>query len=212
MRRSPEAVVEEIRYWHRTHSVEDFAFYDDALLVNAENHIIPILEGIVAAGLHVRFHTPNAMHVREVTPVIAGLMHAAGFESIRLGVETAAFEERDHLDKKITKGEFFRCIQAFKDAGFQQNQIGAYILVGLPGQSISDVVDTIQAVKSAGVLPIMAYYSPIHHTALWEEAVASSRYDLASDPIFTNNAILPCQKDAFSWETLTRLKNLIADV
>ncbi len=212
MRRSPEAVVEEIRYWHRTHSVEDFAFYDDALLVNAENHIIPILEGIMAAGLHVRFHTPNALHVREVTPVIAGLMHASGFESIRLGVETAAFEERSHLDKKITKGEFIRCIQALKDAGFHKNQIGAYILVGLPGQSISDVVDTIQKVKSAGALPVMTYYTPIPHTALWKEAVTSSRYDLAADPIFTNNAILPCQKDAFSWDTLTRLKNLITDV
>ncbi len=212
MRRSPEAVVEEIRYWHRTHGVVDFAFYDDALLVNAENHIIPILEGIVAAGLDSRFHTPNALHVREVTPEIAGLMYASGFESIRLGVETTAFEERGHLDKKITKGEFFRCIQAFKEAGFHKSQIGAYILVGLPGQSISDVVDTIQAVKSAGVLPIMAYYTPIPHTALWKEAVASSRYDLASDPIFTNNAILPCQKDTFSWETLARLKNLVADV
>ncbi len=212
MRRSPEAVVEEIQYWHRTHGVVDFAFYDDALLINAESHIIPILEGIVAAGLHVRFHTPNALHVREVTPVIADLMHASGFESIRLGVETAAFEERGHLDKKITKGEFLRCIRAFKDAGFHNKQIGAYILVGLPGQPISDVVDTIQAVKTAGALPIMAYYTPIPHTALWEEALASSRYDLASDPIFTNNAILPCQKEPFAWKTLKRLKNLIADV
>jgi len=211
MQRSPEGVVEEIQYWHRTHSVVDFAFYDDALLVNAENHIIPILEGIVAAGLHVRFHTPNALHVREVTPVIAGLMHASGFESIRLGVETAAFEERGHLDKKITRGEFLRCIRAFKDAGFRKKQIGAYILVGLPGQSISDVVDTIQAVKTAGALPIMAYYTPIPHTALWEEALASSRYDLASDPIFTNNAVLPCQKEPFSWETLKRLKDLISE-
>ena len=212
MQRSPEGVVEEIQYWHRTHGVVDFAFYDDALLVNAETHIVPILEGVVAAGLHVRFHTPNALHVREVTPVIAGLMRASGFESIRLGVETAAFEERGHLDKKITKGEFFRCIRVFKNAGFHENQIGAYILVGLPGQSIADVVDTIQTVKSAGALPIMAYYTPIPHTALWEEAVASSRYDLASDPIFTNNAILPCQKEPFAWETLKRLKNLIKDV
>ena len=212
MQRSPEGVVEEIQYWHRTHGVVDFAFYDDALLVNAETHIVPILEGVVAAGLHVRFHTPNALHVREVTPVIARLMRASGFDSIRLGVETAAFEERGHLDKKITKGEFFRCIRAFKNAGFHRNQIGAYILVGLPGQSIVDVADTIQAVKSAGVLPIMAYYTPIPHTALWEEATASSRYDLASDPIFTNNAILPCQKEPFAWETLKRLKNLIKDV
>jgi radical SAM superfamily enzyme YgiQ (UPF0313 family) len=209
MRRSPGLVVEEIRYWHKAHSVVDFAFYDDALLVNAENHIVPILEGIMEADLHVRFHTPNALHVREVTPEIARLMHASGFESIRLGVETAAFEERGHLDKKITKGEFLTCIQAFKDVGFHDNQIGAYILVGLPGQSISDVVDTIMAVKSSGVLPIMAYYTPIPHTALWEEAVASSRYDLASDPIFTNNAILPCQKEPFAWETLKQLKKLI---
>jgi radical SAM superfamily enzyme YgiQ (UPF0313 family) len=211
MLRSPGAVVEEIQYWHRAHAVVDFAFYDDALLVNAANHIIPILEGVMAAGLRVRFHTPNALHVREITSEIARLMHVSGFETIRLGVETAAFEDRSHLDKKITEAAFLRCIQALKDAGFLKKQIGAYILVGMPGQSISDIVDTIRAVKSAGALPIMAYYSPIPHTALWEKAVASSRYDLASDPIFTNNAILPCQKEPFAWETLTRLKNLIAE-
>ena len=211
MRRSPESVVAEITYWHRAHGVVDFAFYDDALLVNAGNHIIPILKGILAAGLRLRFHTPNALHVREVTPEIARLMHASGFETIRLGVETAAFEDRGHLDQKITEDEFVRCIQALKAAGFQKKQVGAYILVGLPGQSITDIVDTILAVKSTGVLPIMAYYTPIPHTALWEEALASSRYDLASDPLFTNNAILPCQKEPFSWEMLTRLKNLIAE-
>ncbi len=47
MRRSPESVVEEIQYWHKKYGVVDFAFYDDALLVNAENHIIPILEGVM---------------------------------------------------------------------------------------------------------------------------------------------------------------------
>ena len=81
MQRSPEGVVEEIQYWHRTHGVVDFAFYDDALLVNAETHIVPILEGVVAAGLHVRFHTPNALHVREVTPVIARLMRCLLYTS-----------------------------------------------------------------------------------------------------------------------------------
>ena len=210
MRRSPGSVVEEIQYWHGTHGVVDFAFYDDALLVNAEDHIIPILEGVVAAGIHVRFHTPNALHVREITREIARLMRASGFETIRLGVESAVFENRGYLDKKITEAEFLRCIQALQAAGFHNKQIGAYILVGLPGQSSPDVVDTIQAVKSAGALPVPTYYSPIPHTAFWEEAVASSRYDMASDPIFTNNAILPCQKEPFSWGTLTRLKNLIS--
>ena len=209
-KRSPDAVIEEILYWHQAHGVKDFAFYDDALLVNAENHILPILEGLIASRIKVRFHTPNALHVREICPRIARRMFLAGFETIRLGVETAVFENRGHLDKKITQEEFMTSIQVLKNSGFSGKKIGAYILVGLPEQSISDVEDTIQAVKSAGASPIMAQYSPIPHTALWHQAVASSRYDLASDPIYTNNAIFPCQKEPFSWETLTRLKNAIS--
>jgi hypothetical protein len=60
--------------------------------------------------------------------------------------------------------------------------------------------------------PILAYYSPIPHTSLWSRAVSSSRYDLAADPIYTNNAIFPCQQDAFSWKTVTHLKEVIAGI
>jgi len=209
-RRSPESVVAEITHWHRDFNVVDFAFYDDALLVNAKNHIIPILEQIIAQGMSVRFHTPNAMHAHAIDARMAQLMGKAGFKTIRLGIETAEFDNRSHLDQKVNQAEFFNSVGALQNAGFSQKQIGAYILVGMPGQSISEVEETIQVVKSAGATPIMAHYSPIPHTALWQDAVASSRYDLESDPIFTNNAIAPCQKEPFSWQTLTRLKNLIA--
>ena len=47
MVRSPESAVEEIKYWHERFGVEDFIFYDDALLVDAEKHAIPIFEGII---------------------------------------------------------------------------------------------------------------------------------------------------------------------
>jgi hypothetical protein len=43
---------------------------------------------------------------------------------------------------------------------------------------------------------------------MWEEAVGASRYDLEADPIYTNNAIFPCQSETFSWDVLTRLKHL----
>jgi hypothetical protein len=61
-------------------------------------------------------------------------------------------------------------------------------------------------VKESGLTPVPAYYSPIPHTALWEKAVAASRYDLESDPIFTNNAIMPCQKEPFSWQNISNIK------
>jgi radical SAM superfamily enzyme YgiQ (UPF0313 family) len=210
-RRRVASVVAEIQHWHQTNGVVDFAFYDDALLVNADDHIIPILETLISLAMPIRFHTPNAMHAKAIDNDMAKLMARAGFETIRLGIETTEFENRKHLDHKVNQDDFINSVRALQKAGFNQKQIGAYILVGLPGQSISAVEETIQVVKSAGATPIMAHYSPIPHTALWEEAVAASRYDLESDPIFTNNAISPCQREPFSWQTLTRLKNRIAE-
>jgi len=210
MLRDPKAVVEEIGYWHAKFSVRDFVFYDDALLVDAEKHAVPMFEGIIDAGLDVCFHTPNAIHIREITGQAARLMYKAGFKTLRLGLETASFAERKELDRKVTAEEFKQAAVFLKEAGFRENQIGAYLLTGLPGQELKDIEHSIKTVKQTGITPILAHYSPIPHTALWKQAVASSRYDLESDPVFTNNAIAPCQDKTFSWERLTHLKQLTA--
>jgi radical SAM superfamily enzyme YgiQ (UPF0313 family) len=208
MVRSPESVIEEIKYWHERFGVEDFVFYDDALLVDAETHAIPIFEGIINSGLNIRFHTPNAVHIRGISRQTAQLMFRAGFETLRIGLETAAFDARQELDKKVTSEEFRRAVTYLKESGFHRNKIGAYLLAGLPGQDLASIENSIEIVRKNNITPVLAYYTPIPHTTLWPEAVASSRYDLESDPVFTNNAILPCQKEPFSWETLSHLKNL----
>ncbi|WP_319408437.1 B12-binding domain-containing radical SAM protein [uncultured Desulfosarcina sp.] len=208
MRRRPDSVVDEIVHWHQRHGVRDFAFYDDALLVDADHHIIPLLEGLVATGIDVRFHTPNALHIREITRPLARLMFRAGFYTVRLGLETTAFEGRQTMDRKVTEAEFLRTVGYLKAAGFNSGQVGAYLLAGLPGQDVSGVEASIAVVKATGVTPIIAHYTPIPHTPMWKAAVAASRYDLESDPIFTNNAIFPCRSESFSWDVLTRLKNL----
>ena len=208
-RRSPGHVVEEIAYWHEKHSILDFAFYDDALLIDAKRHIVPILEGVLSRGLRVRFHTPNALHIRPLSKEVARLLLQAGFKTIRLGLETAFFDGRKAIDSKVGPGEFQQAIALLKEAGFNGEEIGAYLLYGLPGQDMTELESSIKLVKKCGVGPILAHYSPIPHTALWPEAVKASRYDLASDPIFHNNSIFPCQKEPFSWEKLSYFKTLV---
>ncbi len=211
MMRSPESVIEEIKYWHEKYKVEYFVFYDDALLVGAEEHAIPIFEGIINSDLNIRFHTPNAVHIRGISRQIAQLMFRTGFKTLRLGLETAAFDARQELDKKVTAEEFEQAVRWLRDAGFDGNMIGAYLLAGLPGQDMASIENSIKVVRQNNVTPVLAYYTPIPHTVLWPVAVASSRYDLESDPVFTNNAIFPCQKELFSWETLSRLKDLVGN-
>lgn len=209
-RRSWAAVIEEIGYWHQQHSVMDFAFYDDALLVDASRHMVPLLEGLSAKKWSIFLHTPNAIHIRAVTANIAALMKRAGFHTLRLGLETIAFDGRDGLDTKVTQDEFHQAVEHLLSAGFDPRRIGAYLLVGLPGQRMAAVEAAIQAVHAAGISPVLAYYTPIPHTRMWTAAQKASRYDLEADPIFHNNAILPCRRDSFSWAQLSRLKQLAA--
>lgn len=190
--RDPGRVVHEILHWRRDHGIRDFAFYDDALLVNFEKHLGPILEEIVRRNLGLRFHTPNALHVKELSLEAADLLRRAGFKTIRLGFETSDMTLHQLLDRKLAEGDFERAVRCLLKAGFAKEQIGAYILAGLPGQSVRSVGETVEFVSWAGAMPYLAEYSPIPHTSLWEKAVASSQYDLVSEPLFHNNTLLPC--------------------
>jgi hypothetical protein len=188
----PQQVLSEILHWHREYGVRDFAFYDDALLVGFDKHLRLILEGVVKLNLGLRFHTPNALHVKELSPEAADLLWRAGFKTLRLGFETSDMTLHRTLDWKLSEGDFERAVRCLLKAGFSRDQIGAYILAGLPGQSVRSVKDSAEFVSRAGATPYLAEYSPIPHTPLWEAAVAASEYDLLSEPLFHNNTLLPC--------------------
>jgi hypothetical protein len=203
-----EKIVREIDRWHRQFGVIDFVLYDDAFLVDFDHHAGPLLEEILRRGLRLRFHTPNALHIRNLTADAARLLFKAGFVTIRLGLESTAFSAGRRLDDKVTGEEFQQASRALLQAGFDRSSLGAYLLAGLPGQTRDELEASIQTVRDSGLSPILAWYTPIPGTSLWEAAVQSSRYDLAADPVFTNNAVLPCSKEPFSWKTISRLKNL----
>jgi len=192
IRRDPHQVADEILHWHRERGVRDFAFYDDALILGFEKHLGLILEALVKQDLGLRFHTPNAIHVRELSSEATNLLWRAGFKTLRLGFETSDMTLHHCLDRKLSEGDFERAITSLLKAGFSKAQIGAYILAGLPGQSVGSVKESAEFVSQTGAMPYLAEYSPIPHTPLWDKAVASSQYDLVSEPLFHNNTLLPC--------------------
>ena len=89
MLRSPESIMEEVEYWHKKYAVNDFVLYDDAFLVDAAQHAIPILERIIESNIKVRFHTPNAVHIRGINNSTARLMLNAGFTTLNFGFDNA---------------------------------------------------------------------------------------------------------------------------
>lgn len=178
--------------------VQDFAFYDDALLIQPETWLLPLLEEIVDASLPVRLHTPNALHVSQLSLEMCTLLKKAGLTTVRLGLETGDFKNR--LDAKLSMEEWDAGLANLFQAGFTGSQLGAYILFGLPGQREEEVKQAIELAQASGVRPHLAQYSPIPGSPLFEQAMESSDYPLDADPIFQNNSIWPCVPGGFSWE------------
>jgi len=207
-RRSSKSVLEEILFWYKNTRVVNFSFYDDAFLIKPEEMALPLLTELIRLHLPLNFHCPNGLHLREITDEIAFLLYRAGFKTLRFGFETADVRRQQEMGGKVTSGDLERAAKLLKKAGYQGNDIGVYLLCGLPGQDASEVYESIQFVKACGARPILAEYSPIPGTALWEKACLYSPYPLAEEPLFHNNTLLPCLSDTFTYEHYRALKRL----
>ncbi|MBN1661837.1 MAG: radical SAM protein [Anaerolineae bacterium] len=199
-RRPVSAVVNEI-VAAAGRGVRDFAFYDDALLLEADRHLVPILDGVVARDVHVRFHTPNGLHAREVTRELAGLMRRAGFATVRLSLETVDTARQRSTGGKVTGEEFARAAAYLREAGFEAPALGAYVLAGLPGQPLGEVEESVRFCQQVGVQPRLALFSPIPGTPDGDRALP-----VDADPLWHNDTVYPYLRGASYVEELQRIK------
>jgi radical SAM superfamily enzyme YgiQ (UPF0313 family) len=206
VRRNPLNVVEEVEHWTTRYRVSNIAFYDDALLVEPSKHFVPIMKKVMERGIHCNFHTPNAIHVKEIDEEVAELLFRSGFKTIRLGFESSIEATQIETGGKVNNQEFQPAVKNLARAGYSKEEIGVYIMAGLPGQRTGEVEESIAFVREAGAKPMLVEYSPIPHTALFEKAKKMSSFDLEDEPLFHNNSILPCQWDGFTLADYRRLK------
>jgi radical SAM superfamily enzyme YgiQ (UPF0313 family) len=208
VRRDPIEVVDELEHWHQKYSIVNVAFYDDALLVDPGKHILVLLKEVRRRGLPLQFHTPNGVHVSGLSGEVCESLFLSGFKTVRLGLETTDHQRQHQLGDKVKPGAFSAAMDSLTRAGFQADQIGVYLLCGLPGQEPSEVAESIRMVRDHGARPYLAEYSPIPGTPLWSEAIKCSPFDLANEPLFHNNSILPCRSEHFGLEELQQLKQM----
>lgn len=187
----------------------DWALYDDALLVNAENHIIPLLEAILRKELRFRFHTPNALHCRMMDRRLAELMKACGFETIRLGVEFSREERQRMTGGKVLQEDFVNAMRHLHTAGFSSSQIGAYLLAAYPGQSPSEVLEGCRQVYEQGCLIKLALYAPIPRTRDYDKDYTDWRFHPDDDPLYQNCSLAPFRSSAFTFEDYQHIKQQV---
>lgn len=198
-RRGPDDVLAEIKACARR-GIADFAFYDDALLVDADHGLVPLLEGVLACGLRVRFHTPNGLHARHVTHDVARMMRRAGFAMVRLSLETLDPGRQRSTGGKVSSEAFETAVAHLRAAGFGPAELGAYILAGLPDQPLAEVEASIRYVQHLGLQAKVAAFSPIPGTPDGERVLPPG-----ADPLLHNKTVLPYLRGPAYVDELQRL-------
>lgn len=190
----------------RDMGMHDFAFYDDALLIDPEEHIKPILREIVHRKFNVRFHTPNGLHTRFLDREISGLMKEANFRTIRLGLETTDRLRQTSMGNKASNQEIERAVGYLKGAGFTKKEIGVYLMYGLPGQSLEEVLEGIEFLRTLGVRINLSEFSPIRGTKSWDELVRAGVINENLGPLLTNNTVFSYLYSGYDHEKVEEMK------
>jgi len=206
--RNPHDVIEEIEFYYRRRHVRHFAFYDDALLMNHEQHLSVILDAVIEKKLKVDFHTPNGMHAKQITPDLAERIYRANFRTIRLSYETANPLRRSDIGNKVDDEALANALDYLEHAGFQRKAIETYVIMGLPGQTIDEVVEGLLFVVSLGAKAKLTSFSPIPGTMDWDRAIRLGNMDPEIDPLLTNNSIFPLHRPEFPYEMFQKIRNL----
>lgn len=207
---NPEDTFEYIISNSEKFNTNEIAFYDDAFLYG-KKRAKNLLKMLIHPKRSFNLHFPNALHGRFIDEEMAVLLKSAGAKSIFIGLESADYNFQKESGGKIFNREFETAVKNLHNAGFEEQEIGVYIMAGFPFQTAESVKKTIDYVFDCGGNPKIEEYSPIPRTSLWEVALKSSPFPLDEEPLFHNNTILPCRWSGFREEDLTFLKNYISE-
>ena len=182
---------------------QNVAFYDDALLFDAETVFVPFLQEVVRRGANVKFHCPNALNARFVTSALARLMVAAGFETFYLGFESASRQWQQVTGGKVYSDELARAVDYLVSAGADRNRITAYQIVGHPDSESQELEASMRFVRRLGVRGMLADFSPIPGTP---DGDACRTWVDMDEPLMHNNTAFPIIRMGF--DEVNRLKDI----
>lgn len=172
--RDAKDVVAEMRHKYQRYGIRDFAFYADFLLINFKLNIIPILGQIIEEKLPFRLYAPEGLDTRYLSQSqeLLDLMKAAHFQKIYLPVESIDDEYVRTLNRRHVKLEHFvKAAAMCEKAGFKLRNldVNAFVLYGLPNESIDRVVKTSLFVSElvGSIIPML--FTPVPSTRIFAE-------------------------------------------
>jgi radical SAM superfamily enzyme YgiQ (UPF0313 family) len=206
--RSPESIVQEMvdcthRFHIRSFDIEDDNFTFDQ--PRAKRLMSLIVETFGEGNLELS--AMNGVSFASLEGDLLGLMKRAGFKIINLSYVSTDPSFKERMGRPGTTTHFDNIL---KDAERVGLNVVAYAILGIPGQGIGEMVDTMIYLMGKRVLIGPSVYYPTPGTSLFKQCKAKAL--LPSHPSQWRSSALPIETEDFSRldiATLFRLARVI---
>jgi radical SAM superfamily enzyme YgiQ (UPF0313 family) len=202
-------VLEELIFLAEACSVVDYAVYDDALLVNANECLVPFLGRVIERRCRIRLHTPNGLHLKYLTAPLLELMRRVGFTTLRFGYESGAFKNRARTGGKADRRLLEEKLGLFCEFDFPDT--GVYVMGGLPDSPPEEMVEEMRFVAGCGAKVKPVFLSPVPGTELF--AYYSRQFpELQTDPNWHNDTFFITRLPGWGADSVEMIRSCAKDL
>jgi anaerobic magnesium-protoporphyrin IX monomethyl ester cyclase len=179
-RRNPVQVVDELEKLCGAYTFDTIWFVDDVFTIS-HSWLQEFHDEIVKRKLEIRYECIT--RADRMNEEVIGLLKHSGCFRVWIGAESGSQKIIDAMDRRVEVQQVREMIQSSRKAGLQA---GTFIMVGYPGETESDLRETLHHLKVADPdhYTITVAY-PIRGTPLYEEVqpyfLKSPGWDEGSD-------------------------------
>jgi len=166
--RSPESIVDEIRFIRDKYGLLYFSIRDDTFTVDRER-VIAFCRLLIQEKIYILWNCQSRVNAVDTEMLL--MMKRAGCECVQFGVESGSRSVLKKLGKNISPEQVKAAALAVRQAGIN---LSIYLITGVPNETEEDLKATLRLIEEIkpgdGQVSPLAYYPG---TALLEQAVVS---------------------------------------
>src|SRR3989344_3733748 len=197
--RSPENVLEEIKYWHNR-GYDTFEFSDDNFTFNMPR-AEKICDLIIESGMKLKLIFGNGLRADRVNENLLRKLKAAGCIWIGYGLETSDLHSLELLKKDLDLNQLKWAVQETKKLGIS---VQVHFIIGTPGSTFDTFMRDIKFADSLNLHQVRFFNMvPYPGTEMYEWVKQNGRF-LHKPDDYLNNLDYWGEEPVFETEDFTR--------
>ena len=166
--RPPEEVFAEMLTKLAGQQTRVFTFFDDYVLFKQRRYLDVFLDLVIQDRPDVILQFPLGFSAHMITEDLARRMREAGVETMILALETISEQRSREMQRPHHMEEFTRAVDLLKAYGYRGRDLRVFYLMGLPGQTLDEILRAILFLLSLGITPSLTTYALAPGSRDWQ--------------------------------------------